>query len=59
MYYVLIGHFHTGHRRKYYYVYIHGVVIDLSPVKCGKKNKSVKYFVGKLSDEKKAFVLRP
>ena len=32
---------------------IHGIVTDLSPVKKGKKNEAVKYFLGELSDGKK------
>ena len=29
---------------------IHGVVTELSPLKCSKKNSDVKYFDGRISD---------
>ena len=36
-----------------YHQSIHGVVTELSPIKCSKKNAKVKYFAGKLTDGKK------
>ena len=32
---------------------IHGVVTELSPVKCNKNNVKIKYFAGNLTDRKK------
>lgn len=32
---------------------VHGVVTELSPVVCGKKNAEVGYFTSKLTDSKK------
>lgn len=36
---------------------VHGVVLELSPVKSGRKNPDVKYFSGRLSDGKKVATL--
>lgn len=40
-------------KQKEVYHAIHGVVIDLSPIKCSKNNPTLKCYNGKISDEVK------